>query len=1363
MDVKLNIHSIHTAERLSTEQLFSVCEYFELLDPSSFILSNLQDDEILHKQYTSQVLKHHRVKEATSKDQDLEAGCKPGSLSAKFCFDSENKFICLSTKLFSGSHNIILPEIIENQVKSIEINLLFNDHVKLLTQACAMNCIGAKNQPVLLSWYTLSTNQLLMAAELFEVKVTNSTLLQHRNSLANFLEPLCATSEIFQSKGYSASNFEKLFFAFQLSKIFHCKFAVLAENSNYTAIVSANILPTDLSDESLKFLDGYHADRIVHRNLRSSSFNKSIDNSSIKVVSVGSTETFTCTQLNSIISHFNLDIPVVGKKNLKDRTTQFLCSQIYQQQLINSPLDLNLYCFDGNSKFVCMFHELSPSEHEIVATKKQRELYDFKLISPNYDDLRKILLQGYLTQTNYVIELPWIALTRTQMLTISRDKCPNIKIQKVLASKNIPGFLSGILKQSSAYKRQFTVASKFDSCLTFGISIEEPLLFCDWSVVDSTDRRKEVSKYKELFRKKTVINKEPLPILHQKKDTELTTPSKSLNITNPVVGIIGNNTLLQSCVGEDRAVSENPIYDKPEDLYQNKVSMTNANDHTIKNYGKIDPISSVNGQINKAKMENNKDHDTKLKREIQGDFQSDSSVSESSESEDSSYKESVSDLDTSIEVNTTETICSDYENCQTIVIKNISDNSADSRYQTCTATPTSEPDDPLSHNQDIENNPELYKSLPGEKMDNVCTLSETTKQLWSQPLTEDSEISVNTPFSVKNSLPAGGVENIPLGMHPSNKFSSTPKRGDSTSNSSDPYLIVEQQHKLHEFASERASQTSVNAVHTSINHNFCEKCKDAVEFVDILECYICCLKTHYSCYNQKKNGKPVANSYYNVASKHLHNYKWFCNECNELPREEVIQRMLAQHSHLNADVKSNTSELHEFSNPFIVPESTPVSLHSIATNIRVSPVVDKSDVEVTSYQDNILNSVQAGVQTIQKSQKIIEGKLTSLEKQTEDWINNNGFGKIDKKVIKAVQKNTETLCETLKSLQCVKDMNEGICQNKNVLLEVKEQVNSTCCFINDSMINEHSTYNAASDGFQKQSGPDTYKHAKENLLYSSMAQGHTHPNSGPVLTRNQPVKTTVEPKKTIVISKDIDKTLAKGSYKIRSAFNQNFKNVKIKNCFVSKGGSVFIEFTSEEDALSTLKAWKKEFFTDHTVNNASTTCTLFATMQNSVLLKGISLDILDNELINVITSRFPDAQARRFVRRDGTRLHTFKVDFTDLAQKQAILKEGIKYDNMKISAEDFIPRQRIIQCYNCFRFGHVAKLCNQKHPTCQVCAGNHSQDECHQQASTCRNCQSNSHFATSKDCPSFLEAMNIIRHKNSHKENNHINDIFNDF
>ena len=1289
MDVKLNIHFIQKIENLSTEQLFSICEYYEIIDPNICLISDLKNDESLIKKSRAQVVKLKEVKEATQKQRADSTDCD--ILPIRFCFDNNSKFICLNSKLSSGTHKIVLPEYVVDQVNNLKSNLIYSDHVKLLTQACAITPCKDGNPHILLPWYVLSTVQLLMVAKLFKVDVSASAFLQHKSTLDNFVKPLCASSEAFLSKGYSMNEFDSTLFAFTSTNIFQCNYAVLPKNGSFTAIVSE--IPMQLNSDSWTLMDDNPSYGKLSRSLRSTSSHHNVvanGKSAIKkVISVGSTETFTVIQLNSIISHFGLDIKMAGKKNLTLLTRKFFLSQFYQQQLIHSPLDVNIYCFDGQSNFVCMFQELKAAEHEIIVTSKQRELYDFETLVPDYDDLKKMLLHHYLSQTNYVLELPWIALTKSQMLAITKDKCPGLNKQKVLASKNIAGLLSGTLKQSTEYKNHFKDASKFDACLTFGISVEDPLSLCGWSVDCTIETSKKVAMYKELFGRPR--KNQSRAIANSSYNAEQSVSYNNVsNCGNAdkdsfhIASIVENMT----CAGEGLLV-EKPLGSLVQDrniCQKQSAGQTNTTKE-----------SSLGSE---EQMKDHQHSEDSCSNTDTYDSDSESVLNMSSSVSSSEVTNLISGpREHSNDINSTSTTPED---------------PTDSKYNTCTGLPSVDAfDNPLYTPCISIKNDRLSVQKCKKVLDEIGKSHINPKLPASLETIDDSEISLGSLHSFKS---PNCTNNVSKSTHPDmniqTKKQLTEKSDVTTFCSSTP-IRSDLLPSISEFnTATSGTDFDLDQKCSKAQETFmCAECNEKPDMSDILECFACSHKVHFCCYKQETTGKPLPNSYHNIAMKHLNNHKWFCNECTELPRDEILDKMCARQLTYPPAEVSEQDATDNFS-----------SSHDTTTNNKI----------LTEYNNqSTLEKILSSLNLVLKHQELLE---SSIKKSTEDkkWCI-----KRHKNSIKAILANTELLCERPNSYNLVEDIDKEVRESREILNHTKENVKITSDCVQElsSVVSAERT---------------TYNEVKHSLYSSKIANTDTQYQVKP----STPVKATVDPRRTIVISKDIDKNIAQGSGKIKSAFNALFKNMNIKHCFVSKAGSIFIELTSEEDALAVQNLWKKENFTSPHTTSASTACTLFATIQNSIVLKGVTSEISDDELNEILNSQYPGAKAKRFIRRDGTRLSTIKVDFSELKHKQSALDNGVKIENTIISPENYIPKQRIIQCYNCFKYGHVAKLCHQKHPTCQICAGNHSQDDCYQQSTKCRNCLSAHHFATSKDCPFFQEAYDMIQMNNLKNKQN---------
>ena len=101
--------------------------------------------------------------------------------------------------------------------------------------------------------------------------------------------------------------------------------------------------------------------------------------------------------------------------------------------------------------------------------------------------------------------------------------------------------------------------------------------------------------------------------------------------------------------------------------------------------------------------------------------------------------------------------------------------------------------------------------------------------------------------------------------------------------------------------------------------------------------------------------------------------------------------------------------------------------------------------------------------------------------------------------------------------------------------------------------------------------------------------------------------------------------------------------------------------------------------------------------------------------------------------------------FPDPELANLAIKNGIAIEGRLLRAQRF--RSLPTQCYNCYRFGHIARHCK-SHPTCGRCAGTHTTSacscpsenacadvaQCNHTPPKCALCKG-PHGATSRDCP----------------------------
>ena len=112
------------------------------------------------------------------------------------------------------------------------------------------------------------------------------------------------------------------------------------------------------------------------------------------------------------------------------------------------------------------------------------------------------------------------------------------------------------------------------------------------------------------------------------------------------------------------------------------------------------------------------------------------------------------------------------------------------------------------------------------------------------------------------------------------------------------------------------------------------------------------------------------------------------------------------------------------------------------------------------------------------------------------------------------------------------------------------------------------------------------------------------------------------------------------------------------------------------------------------------------------------------------------------------KLQTVKIDFESTDHQSKSVAEGIKicqvlYRNVEV----YRHRQRIIQCYRCYQFGHIARLCpDQENQTCRDCGGRHHFSSCTRRTKKCVNC-GGEHAATDPVCEWYQDIAGAMKHR----------------
>ena len=192
-------------------------------------------------------------------------------------------------------------------------------------------------------------------------------------------------------------------------------------------------------------------------------------------------------------------------------------------------------------------------------------------------------------------------------------------------------------------------------------------------------------------------------------------------------------------------------------------------------------------------------------------------------------------------------------------------------------------------------------------------------------------------------------------------------------------------------------------------------------------------------------------------------------------------------------------------------------------------------------------------------------------------------------------------------------------------------------------------------------------------------------------------------------------------------------------------GGVALQFASKEKARETLSEWPTSVFgkeeSIHPLRGESGKTVGF--------LKNIDPRLSEEEVKLVLKQSGCDIIG---VKRCYHRISSRRMPVVKIFHQYN--KDLIKSTNADIShtfkgRKAFIEPQRsnrVIRCYQCMRFGHIASCC-WFDPKCENCGqSSHCREEC-KNDTKCANCQGN-HSASSSKCPMYLEKLKTLTKQN---------------
>jgi hypothetical protein len=229
---------------------------------------------------------------------------------------------------------------------------------------------------------------------------------------------------------------------------------------------------------------------------------------------------------------------------------------------------------------------------------------------------------------------------------------------------------------------------------------------------------------------------------------------------------------------------------------------------------------------------------------------------------------------------------------------------------------------------------------------------------------------------------------------------------------------------------------------------------------------------------------------------------------------------------------------------------------------------------------------------------------------------------------------------------------------------------------------------------------------------------------------------------TVVVDGIEDPRQYKSSVDIKKEAKRYEPLQSVRNCFSLPCGGIALQFESDQEAGVAIEKWPDVAFSPSSVPHRP--------RDNSDVrtgyLKNVDISLPTASIEAMVRQHCPITSVERLYHKDKRNpMPVVRIQFPTPENLQKAVQ--VQFDISLHGKKAFLEPQRgkrIIRCYNCHRFGHVARSCvhDKRCESCPVqdpdC--NH---ECRQQE-ICPNC-GGQHKASYNKCPAFLEVRNRMR------------------
>lgn len=218
---------------------------------------------------------------------------------------------------------------------------------------------------------------------------------------------------------------------------------------------------------------------------------------------------------------------------------------------------------------------------------------------------------------------------------------------------------------------------------------------------------------------------------------------------------------------------------------------------------------------------------------------------------------------------------------------------------------------------------------------------------------------------------------------------------------------------------------------------------------------------------------------------------------------------------------------------------------------------------------------------------------------------------------------------------------------------------------------------------------------------------------------------------------NLDELQCKSPQMLHHNITKLFPKIKLIKSSKKQSGNILITLLNNEEALKVIAGWQANYLGNNTtVSLLGNKPPPNASYHNCIIMKNIPIDIIDSALLSELKEQYPSIKSvNRFVK-DGKQLPVLKAEFDSLNEKEHILINGCYIGNLFFIPEDFVHVKKPLQCFKCYKFGHISTTCRNSTRKCSNCSEAHDYKDCKSNVSKCLNC-CGSHASISKSCPIY--------------------------